>query len=187
VFRLPKAASLTDFGGIVERHRIQRGLSVIQLARALGIGRSTVYRQLTGQSDLSDQDVLRYADILKITPHHLTGISGVSEQVIKELLTRDRHGLDRAGPSESTLSARLVDRGRRFIREIARMQATDDEIDYAESVIFAPETAKLVFGGADGRPASLSEQEHQFELQLMAVRAIIERRINDRKKEASGE
>lgn len=154
--------------------RKRTGLSRARAGELIGVDQQTVYRWEKGERRPSAEDYLKAMDIY--TKHGGWTQLGIDHLVPRGTVRESRTPYDPSGPNH-----RMAALAQKFEREMARLGATDEDLDYVHFALTDPQSAKLSYMGGSGRMLSAEEQEHQFALFTEALRIWVANRIADRK------
>ena len=69
----------------------------------------------------------------------------------------------------------LEERAEALDRELARLGATDAQLDYIKSLVRSPATLKMVMQDDEGAPRPIADQREQLELFIEGMRFWLER------------
>jgi transcriptional regulator with XRE-family HTH domain len=164
---VPKQATLTPFGSLVDRYRRQRGLSQKALADAVGYSTVHVWRQLTGQAIVTDPDRELYRSKLSIPKSEMTAFEGSPTSEVSEPRPL----------SYANLPVHLMRIASSFELEALEMGADEAMMRYVAQALRSPESVTMFRMGYDGKESSPEEQVKFMESHIAKLRALVKERV----------
>ncbi len=155
----------SQIGEKLEAGRKRAHLSRAQVAEIVGVDPQTVYRWERDERRVPGEAMVRMLEAYGMKPTEL-GLD------IGTLVPRGTPALRESSPPYVTAG-----RFEPFLRELIRLGATDEEVDFVADVLRRPETGRLIKVGVDAQPLPDAAVDEQWAALLDDFRALIKRRI----------
>lgn len=155
---------LSTVGGRLVAARTQKGFSQIAAAKGMGHESATqLNRWEHGDYVPGARNLRKLAELYGVSVEWIVNGTDINESV------------PRGARPVGTLPSDLVNIARAFEREMARLGASDEELDYLQSVLALPEGVSLT-----ARAPAGADRERIFRIQLDALRNLVIAWIADR-------